>query len=139
MNNFKKKLNPFWAALLMIAAVFMIFAANQEVKVEIKDSEINIIGSYGEVTISFKDLLRIDTISVLPAIELKTNGYSFGDTKSGDFRLADGTDVKLFIKTGFPPYILLKSKNAEPVYINFEDRQKTIKLYREISGKTKRK
>lgn len=84
------------------------------------------------MTISYRSLLRVDTISELPAIRIKTNGYAFGNTKIGNFRLTDQTNVKLFVKKGFPPYIYIQSKENKPVYINFEDKQKTIDLYKEL-------
>lgn len=116
--------------LLIAAAVFI--SDGREASVEVNNSEITISGYHG-VTIPVSDVMLVDTILTLPKIDMRTNGYAFGNTKNGDFRLADGTDVKLFVKSGYPPYILLKSKGREPVYINFEDREKTRKLYRELS------
>ena len=81
---------------MLITAVFLIYSGNREVKVEITGSEIIILGGYGEATIFIKDLLEVDTISVLPEIGSKTNGRSLG-------------------------------------YLNFEDKQKTVKLYLIIS------
>jgi len=66
------------------------------------------------------------------SIDGGTNGYALGKTKIGNFRLTDGEDVKLYVKSGFPPYILIHSRNNKPIYINFEDSRKTIELYNDL-------
>jgi hypothetical protein len=77
----------------------------------------------------------MDTISNIPEISLRTNGYALGRTLIGNFKLSDDRRAKLFIKRGFPPYLMIISKDRVPVYINFKNSQKTIDLYNNLTNK----
>lgn len=129
----KKRIRPMWIILIitLLISIILIVSGNQETKVNIDSNGFTIKGFYGQ-TIPYSELIQVDTVSILPKIELRINGYSLGKTKNGNFRLADKSYVKLFIKKGFAPYILIQSKNREPIYINFEDKQKTLNLYNEL-------
>ena len=86
------------------------------------------------MTIPFSEIGQVDTVSNIPRISLRTNGYAFGKTLIGNFKFTDGTHSKLFIKKGFSPYVLIKSQGRVPIYINFEKKQKTINLYNELKN-----
>ena len=129
----QRRMNPMWivVVILFLLPIALLISSNKEIDIQSDINGFEIKGIYG-MTISYRSLLCVDTISELPAIRIKTNGYAFRNTKIGNFRLADQTNVKLFVKKGFPPYILIKSKDNKPIYINFEDKQKTIDLYNEL-------
>ncbi len=129
----RKQINPMWIiiSIALIIPVALFISSKQATKITIDNKGFTIDGFYGQ-TIPFSDLLQVDTVSILPKIEMRTNGYAFGKTRIGNFRLADKSHVKLFIEKGFTPYILILSKNREPIYINYENRQKTIKLYNNL-------
>lgn len=132
----RKRVN--WRVIVMVATILIVIAlilsGNKETKVKADLNGITIKGIYG-LTIPYNDVLQIDTVSSLPRISLRTNGYAFGRTNTGNFRLANKQQVKLFIKVGYPPYILIKSKDRVPIYLNFEDKQKTINLYKDLEDK----
>lgn len=109
----KKWINPLWALIILFISALVIIPNSQETKVQLNDNEFKIKGIYG-LTISYANIEQIDTISTIPK---------------------DGSHAKLFIKKGFEPYILIKSKGEVPVYINFENKQKTIDLYNKLKIK----
>lgn len=109
----------------------MLISSEQETKIHTNQNGLVIEGMYG-LTVSFSDITQVDTVSSLPKIGIRTNGYAFGKTKTGNFRLTDGQDVKLYIKNGFPPYIRAQSKLNKPIYINFEDTKRTVDLYNDL-------
>jgi hypothetical protein len=128
-----------WVKPLLYVVVLLILAASiiptyRETKVKFDNDTFTIKGSYG-VTIPFKDIEQVDTVSAIPEISLRTNGYALGKTLIGNFRLTDNRDVKLFAKMGFGPYVVILSKEIVPVYINFENKQKTIDLYDKLKMK----
>jgi hypothetical protein len=135
----RRRIKPEFILISIILAVLaaVLISNSRDISVDVKNSEIIISGFHGE-TISLSDLRRVDTLSALPKIDIRTNGYASDETKNGDFRLMDGTDVKLFVKTGFPPYLLLKTKSKGLIYINFEDQQKTRNLYKVLSDSKNR-
>jgi len=129
----RKRLNPMWivAIIILFVPLTLLISSKQEVNVFTNQEGLVIEGIYG-LTIPYDNLLQVDTIGALPGIGIRTNGYALGKTKIGNFRLKDRTNVKLYVKSGFPPYILIQAKESKPIYINFENRQKTIDLYNEL-------
>jgi hypothetical protein len=128
-----------WMKPLFYLVVLLILASSvipnyRETKVQFDKDTFRIKGMYG-VTIPYKGIEQIDTVSAIPKISLRTNGYAFGKTLIGNFRFTDGSNAKLFVKKGFGPFVVIKSKERVPVYINFEDKQKTIDLYNRLKIK----
>ena len=87
------------------------------------------------MTIPYSEIEHVDTISNIPKVSLRTNGYAFGKTLIGNFKFSDDSHAKLFIKRGFAPVIMIKAKGRVPIFINFKDKQKTINLYKNLTNK----
>jgi len=134
VKSTKKWINPLWFLSILLIPALIVIPNYQETKVQFDINGFKIKGVYG-LTIPYSDLEQIDTISNLPRISLRTNGYAFGKTLIGNFKFTDDSHVKLFVKKGFEPYLMIKSKGRVPVYINFESKQKTIDLYNELKNK----
>lgn len=133
-----KRVNPIWILLWILSVLLivgLVFIPNStETKINVDAKELKIKGVYG-LTISYSDIEQIDTISTMPTISLRTNGYDFGKTLIGNFKLSDDSRAKLFIKKGFAPFLMIKSKGQVPVYINFKEKGKTIDLYNHLLNK----
>lgn len=131
----KRRISPGWiiSLLFLLIPTLLIISGSRETKVSIVNNVFAIEGIYGQ-KIPLNEIIQVDTISELPDIELRTNGYAFGKTLTGNFKLTDNTRVKLYIKKGFRPYILMQAKDRVPIYINFEDKAKTISLYKELTA-----
>jgi hypothetical protein len=128
-----KWIKPLFYVVVLLILASTIIPTYRETKVQFDNDTFKIKGVYG-VTIPFKDIEQVDTVSVIPKISIRTNGYALGKTLIGNFRLADDRDVILFVKMGFSPYVVIKSKKEMPVYINFENKQKTIDLYNRLKN-----
>ena len=113
----------------------MVLTGNKDSGINFTDSSFEIKGMYG-MTINYSDIIRIDTVSILPRIKLRTNGYAFGSTLKGNFKLYDQTRVKLFIRKGAAPYILINTNNTH-IYLNFANPQMTTDAYNKISHNMK--
>lgn len=116
--------------IVMIVVGILLFTGNKEISVKTDDKDFTITGMYG-LTFKYADLISIDTVSDLPGIRLRTNGYAFGNTLKGNFMLEDKSRVKLFITKGTSPYLHLKTGNVE-IYLNFRDHNKTRDLYKQL-------
>lgn len=130
----QKWIMPLFFVFILLVVALVAIPNYRETKVQIDNDAFKIKGTYG-LTIQFKDIEQVDTVSSIPKISLRTNGYSFGKTRIGNFRFADGSNAKLFVKKGFGPFVVIQSKERVPVYINFEDKQKTIDLYNRLKTK----
>jgi hypothetical protein len=134
--NYLRSRYIFIIIILVLFGAFII-SVKQEKKVIVENNEINIKGLYG-IKIPFSDITEIDTLTVLPQVKMKTNGYADGNTLVGYFRMGDNSKAKLFIKKKAYPYLMIKSKHTVAVYLNYKDRSKTAKLYEEIKSKMMR-
>jgi hypothetical protein len=125
----------FWSVLLiaLIFPVILIVSGSADTKLVYTDSSFEIKGLYG-VTIDYSRINQIDTLNKLPRIKARTNGYAFGKSLRGNFKLSDQTRVKLFIKTGSVPFILIRTNDAV-LYLNFRDPQMTINTFKKINNK----
>jgi len=133
----RKRVKPHYVFLLVVAAIVigMIMWGSREIEVKVDNQNLTINSVYG-ITIPLSDIIQVDTITSLPGISEKINGFDdFGGTRRGSFRLVDNNSVKLFIKPGHPPFLLIKSKDNGRIYLNFKDKQKTRNLYMELKEK----
>jgi hypothetical protein len=130
-GNMDKTAYPLAMIITIIVFSFvtlMIFSGIRETAVITTKSGITIKGMYG-LTINYSDIVQLDTISKLPGIRLRTNGFAFAKNLKGNFRLQDQENAKLFIKAGTPPYILIRTNNLN-LYLNTKDRKKTEDLFK---------
>ena len=134
-SNYTKKSNYYSTLtiilLVLILPIGIILTGKREIKISMSNSDFSFKGIYG-MTIKYSDIKQLDTISSLPRISLRTNGYAFGKTLKGNFTLNDRTKVKLFITKGTPPYILIKTEN-DILYINFKNPDKTVDLFNALT------
>jgi hypothetical protein len=122
-------------SIFMCVLLYFTVATNingqKEPQISIQENRITISGTYGQ-EIKIENIYQVDTVTHIPAIEFKSNGFDAGKTRKGIFRLKDTGEVTLYIKLGFSPFILIKTFDKGVIYINFEDRQKTVELYSKI-------
>ena len=114
--------------------IILIISGGKDTRLEFSDSAFTIKGMYG-MNVDYSNIIRIDTISSLPKIKARTNGYAFGNTLKGNFKLFDQTKVKLFVEEGIPPYIFIKTDETD-LYLNFKDASMTIEVYKKITTTT---
>jgi hypothetical protein len=117
----------------LILPVILIITGGKETKLELTDSAFTINGMYG-LTVDYSKVVNIDTLSILPRIKVRTNGYALGNTLKGNFKLYDQSKVKLFVEEGIPPYIHIKTDETD-LYLNFKNPVTTVDLYKKIKTK----
>jgi len=106
-------------AVVMSAVVILLFTGSRETTVKTTDKDFTVNGMYG-MTFNYPDIIRLDTMSALPEIVLRTNGFAFGRTLKGNFMLKDKSRVKLFVIKGTPPYIRFGTATGD-YYLNFKN------------------
>lgn len=94
---------------------------------EVTGNQLNISGMYGlETKVSSVKLLE-----ELPTIKMKTNGFSLGENKRGNFNLEEFGQCKLFIESMAGPFIYIET-NDKPIIISTQSRAKTEELLTEL-------
>ena len=116
--------------IVIVSVAILQLTGNKETTVITTDKGFTINGMYG-VTFNYSDIISLDTLSAMPGIKLRTNGFAFGKTLKGNFMLEDKSRVKLFIIKGAPPYIHIRSDAGE-FYLSFKDSNKTRDLYKQL-------
>jgi hypothetical protein len=126
--------------IILISLTFptlLILSGSKDTVVTTTNSDFTIKGMYG-MTMKYSEIKQIDTLADLPGIKLKTNGYAFGETYKGNFRLRNGENAKLFINHGSPPYIFIKTEKLN-IYLNFKNPGNTLELFNNLTIKLKNK
>jgi hypothetical protein len=119
----------------VFAAIFLLtLFGNQDPKITVKNEYFVIGGMYGG-SINYTDITQLDTVSRMPAIQMRTNGYAFGKICKGNFRLKEEGYAKIFVNFNSSPFIRMRLKSEKLFYINFKDRLKTITLFMSIRDK----
>ncbi|MFN8239397.1 MAG: hypothetical protein U0X39_01440 [Bacteroidales bacterium] len=133
----KRSYNFLW--ILLILPLFIVIAlvsyGGGEIETELVGSSVRVNGMYG-VQINYSDIITADTITSLPGIKARTNGYASSRYLKGHFKLDDGTRARLFIRKGSVPCILIKT-STETIILNLETPQQTRELYSIILSHTR--
>jgi hypothetical protein len=139
-SDYSENSNTVVILAILFFALFMpivlVLSGKREVKTTFTDSEFVVNGMYG-LGIKLSGIMQLDTLSSLPAIRRRTNGYAAGKTLKGNFTLSDKSKIKLFITKENPPYISIRTDEVQ-IYLNFKDRRKTVELYNELNERVKR-
>jgi len=128
---------PVLAICLLVFAVVTagIIYGNRESTVGIEGEWIRIGGIYS-TRIDFNEVTDIRMEDSIPAIKSRTNGYAFGDTRKGHFRLQDLGKGRLYIHSNKGPFIYIMTGDSYTI-INFGSSDKTRKLFAELSEQWK--
>lgn len=132
----RRWINPWWG-LSIILVILIVFAPNWiGGTVNCEPDALKISGMYS-MTIPYNQIEQLDTISSLPRISIRTNGYAFNKTMIGNFRFQDGNDAKLYIRKSSVPLIRIQSKGNVPVYLGIGERAKNIALFNQLKSRIK--
>ena len=112
-----------------IAGAFVFYSAIPPT-IELNNQTIHISGMYGleaEVT-------TVELLPKMPRVKMRTNGFHFNETSTGNFLLENGVKAKLFLYSSDGPYILVKTKSGLPIFINGKTTDETNTLFYQLKG-----
>ena len=122
--------------LSFVAALF--YYGTQDPIVELAEGFIKIKGGvFYSAKIEFKDISVIETISALPKIILRTNGFSTMRSLRGHFLAKEIGRVVLFVDTKSTPFIYFELNSGKKTFLNFKKPEDTIDCYNAITNKLK--
>jgi hypothetical protein len=105
-------------------------------KTTFNNSAIKFSGMYG-FEIEKSEISGVDLIDSLPAIKLRTNGFSLGLVNKGFFNLDGYGKTRLLINSGTSPFLKISKNNGETIIINFKDKSETEDVYNKIQAMIK--
>jgi hypothetical protein len=104
----------------------------QPVEVRVSTQGIEIGTPFYGTTLPAADIAALSLEPALPAVQARTNGFSGAGALRGHFRLAGLGDGRLYVETGHPPYLLVRTRQSF-VFLNFEEPERTRALYDEAA------
>lgn len=117
--------------ILALAVIigFTIYSTSST-QVNISNKELSISGLYGE-TISKSNVKNVEWMDGTPSLGLRTNGFSLGYVKKGNFRY-NGTSAKVFIETENKPSVILHLTNNKLIILSLKDQEEMSKIYNSL-------
>ena len=101
----------------------------------LNDDTIRFTGMYGfEMIVS--DIDHIELVDKIPAVNIRTNGYSFGAIHKGTFKLEKLGKCRLLIHSNKSPYLMISKKNGDKIIVNYKDKTETERIYDMIKSVT---
>ena len=97
----------------------------------IKNDTLFIKGSYAK-EIPISSIIYIKGNAIVPPIEMRTNGISFGALNVGHFRTKDQKDVLLYLHSDETNVTHIKTRDNEDIYINFKDSARSVDFTKEL-------
>jgi hypothetical protein len=122
-------------SVVVLTAVLNFFYINKKDDIIANKDNLNISGTYSK-SIDYSQIIRIDTISVMPKIELRTDGSSFRSQEKGYFRLKDVGSAYLNLNLKYPPFIRIILRNDNYIFLNLCDAKETKELFKRLKNNT---
>lgn len=137
----RSKAGRFVAVLLVLFAGLGVYLsrhpvfrqAHGDLDVTLTDSVVEIGGSFGE-DIRLADIAGLRLVDSLPAISLRTFGYSAAGVNLGRFRAADGRTVWLHTYSTGGKAVRIDTRDGREIYINSRDSLRTKAVYADIDS-----
>lgn len=106
-------------------------------EISIVDNKFKVGGEFGfEYPIG--EIVEVDTVAGYPHVRLMLGGSGFGEIFKGRFELDGYGRGRLFLKKGIYPFIYIKFKNDDFVFLNLKTSKQTKEFYKELVSKTKK-
>ncbi len=134
----KVKRNPkfilfIYGIILTIVIAFLLYGYSNT-KVNFQNEEFKISGLYG-IELPYQSIDKVELLSEIPKIKLKTNGFSLGCVMKGNFKLEEVGYCKLYIKTLKAPFIKIVYYDTWIIFLNFADIEETKKIFSELKNR----
>jgi Domain of unknown function (DUF3784) len=118
-----------FAAFAILLFGFLYYGASAP-EIKVSKQQIYVSGIYS-VTAEVESL---ELVEVLPKILKRTNGFSYGSTFKGNFKLENYDKAKLYLESLTGPYILVKTKDGNSIFINTKTESETVSLLEELNS-----
>jgi len=133
----KAKITKRYALIFAIGFTIFIFSSMIiRPKISVNDNKFKVGGGFG-FEYPINEIVQIDTLQGYPGVDLMTGGSGFAGIYKGSFKLRGYGQGRLFLKEGIRPYIYIKFKNNDFIFLNLKTSKQTIYFYNELIKKIK--
>lgn len=123
----------FLSVFLLGVVVFPTVWGLWDISVRYENDTLHISGMYG-VDIPRSEIRHVSLEYALPPIAFRSNGFALAGMRRGNFRTADGRDIKLFLSSDEAPYLYVQTLGGKDIYINAATPDELRELYFRLSG-----
>lgn len=123
---------------VMLIVILSTFFGNKEPDVVLGPTSLRISGMYGE-EIPYTAIRSVDTLSSMPKITYRTNGYSFGSVNKGYFDINGYGNVLLFANSNKPPIIKIQLNDNQIVMLNWRGKPDMARVFKDLSGRLRKR
>jgi len=127
----KSKMTYFVLGFVVLFVAGLLYYGTTPAKIEINGESIHISGMYG-IELTGIDIHEITMREKLPSIIIRTNGFSFGSSNKGNFKLEEYGKCKLFLQSESGPYLVIIKKNGEKIILNRKNKTETERVFESI-------
>lgn len=117
-------------SIIVLFSVSVFYPYYKDLNVILKSNYMEITGIYG-TTIMYKDIKEIQLLNSLPHISYRSNGYSIGTVKLGNFKEKNGNVLKLYTHSD-SCFIYIKDKDNIVYYMSKKQNNDTRALYNNL-------
>lgn len=114
-------------AVIILISILVFSIGSEPNTIKVVNNKIVISGNYSR-TLKMEDVKNIELIETMPKVLSKSNGYSDGKSKKGEFKLEGNKKGILYIEDKVGPYIKI-SMDKYDIYINNKDKNTTNDTY----------
>jgi len=122
-------------AFTIIFIIGLFFSMLNRPQISIVNNKFKVDGEFGfEYPLS--EIAEVDTVGGYPHVRLMLGGSGFGGIFKGRFELDGYGKGRLFLKKGIYPFIYIKFKNDDFIFLNLKTSKQTKDFYNELVSKT---
>ena len=100
-------------------------------KISVVDNKFKVGGEFG-FEYPINEIVELDTVNGYPHVGLMLGGSGFAGIYKGRFELDGYGKGRLFLKKGIHPFIYIKFKNNDFVFLNLKTSKETKEFYNEL-------
>ena len=105
------------------------FSSNE---LTVSDQQLHISGLYG-VDWPLEEVTNVEIVEHLPNIQLRTNGFAYGERLKGRFRLEGFGNGRLFLYRDNPPFLFIQ-KGEDYLFNNSKDGKMTLQWFHAVKS-----
>ena len=117
--------------LFLLAGTFLF--GFMTTKTQINGDMIRFTGMYGK-EIKVSKIEKVELTDTIPAILMRTNGFSMGPVHKGNFRLEEFGRCRLYINSGKGKYLIVTDVEGFRTILRYKNDQESQGIYERING-----
>ena len=118
-------------SVIVVLVASLAVSGSMPTKVIFEEEKVQFTGRYG-FDLKLSDIKTVELVDKIPAVKTRTNGFSAGTVKKGQFRLASWGKCWLLINSNNPPFLIITKNDGTRIIFNNKEKSVTENAYMQI-------